>query len=51
MVALDDAGARRPVPSLDCTDDAERRREREAQVRRANRLAEREQLVTERGAE
>jgi acyl-CoA hydrolase len=48
MVALGDAGTPTPVPSIDCTDDVERRREREAQVRRANRLAERSQLVRER---
>ena len=48
MVALDDDGAPSGVPGLACANDTERRREREAQVRRANRLAEREQLVRER---
>ena len=51
MVALDDDGNPSPVPSIECTDDNERRREREAEARRANRLAEREQLVRERGGE
>ena len=50
MVALDDEGRPSPVPAIDCTSDTERRREREAQLRRANRLAEREQIVKERGA-
>ncbi len=49
MVALDDDGRPAPVPTLECTDDVERRREREAQLRRANRLAEREQILRERG--
>ncbi len=45
MVALDDDGRPAPVPALECTDDVERRREREAQLRRANRLAEREEIL------
>jgi acyl-CoA hydrolase len=49
MVALDDDGRPSPVPAIECTDDVERRREREAQLRRANRLAEREQILSERG--
>lgn len=50
LVALDDE--RRPVevPPLACETDEERRREREAQTRRRNRLAEREALLRERGA-
>ena len=48
MVALDDDGRPSPVPAIDCTSDTERRREREAQLRRANRLAEREQILDER---
>src|SRR5215212_12125871 len=38
MVALDDEGRPSPVPAIECTSDTERRREREAQLRRANRL-------------
>jgi acyl-CoA hydrolase len=48
MVALDDDGKPAEVPAIECTDDVERRREREAQLRRANRLAEREQILRER---
>jgi acyl-CoA hydrolase len=50
MVALDDAGRPTPVPPLACESDEERRRESEAQLRRANRLAEREQIVAARAA-
>jgi acyl-CoA hydrolase len=52
MVAVDEHG--RPVaivPPLRCEDADELRREREAQVRRKNRLAEREQLREERERE
>jgi acyl-CoA hydrolase len=45
MVAIDDEGRPTDVPPLSCASDDERRREHEAQLRRANRLAEREQLV------
>lgn len=45
MVALDDDGRPVEVPALLCEDDTERRREREAQMRRANRLAERDEIV------
>ena len=48
MVALDDDGAPAPVPPLRCETEVERRREREAQLRRENRLAEREQIVASR---
>jgi acyl-CoA hydrolase len=48
MVALDEDGRPTPVPPLSCADDEERRREREAQVRRSYRLAEREELVRDR---
>ena len=48
MVALDAEGRPAPVPPLRCESDDEHRREREAQLRRENRLAEREQIVRER---
>jgi acyl-CoA hydrolase len=44
MVALDDDGRPTEVPPLLAESDDERRREREAQTRRRNRLAEREEL-------
>lgn len=50
MVALGDDGRPTPVPPLTCESDEERRREREAQLRRANRLTEREQIVSDRAA-
>ena len=48
MVALDDDGRPTPVPALSCGDEEERRREREAQVRRSYRLAERDELIRSR---
>jgi acyl-CoA hydrolase len=48
MVAIGDDGRPAPVPPIECESDEERRREREAQVRRDNRLREREQLVGQR---
>ncbi len=48
MVALDDEGGPTQVPPLQCESPDEQRREREAQLRRANRLAEREQILRER---
>ena len=48
MVALDDAGGPTPVPPLRCETAVEKRRESEAQLRRANRLAEREQILESR---
>jgi acyl-CoA hydrolase len=45
MVALDEAGAPTHVGPLRCETPEERRREGEAQLRRANRLAEREQIL------
>jgi acyl-CoA hydrolase len=44
MVALDDEGRPTQVPPLLLEDETEKRREREAQTRRENRLKEREQL-------
>ena len=49
MVALDDNGRPAPVPPLEPEDEHQRRRQREAEVRRSNRLAERAQLMEERG--
>jgi acyl-CoA hydrolase len=49
MVAVDDNGEPTPVPSLIAETEVERRRQREAGVRRTNRLAEREQILAERG--
>jgi acyl-CoA hydrolase len=49
MVALDDEGKPVPVPALIAESDDERRRQREAELRRANRLAERDQILTHRG--
>src|ERR1700742_2475896 len=52
MVAVDIDGRPVPgVPPLACENAEEQRREREAQVRRANRLAERDQLREERARE
>lgn len=48
MVAIDEAGAARRVPPLAAESPSAQRREREAQVRRVTRLAEREQIIAER---
>jgi acyl-CoA hydrolase len=48
MVALDDAGAPTRVPGVITDTPDEVRRQREAELRRANRLAERDQILTER---
>src|SRR5688500_8165112 len=50
MVALDEDGQPTAVPPLLVEDETEQRRQREAELRRANRLAERDQIVSERGA-
>jgi acyl-CoA hydrolase len=50
MVAVDDDGRPVEVPPLETSSPAEQRREREAQVRRANSLAEREQIRADRAA-
>lgn len=44
MVAVDDEGNPVAVPALEVSSEEERRRESEAQLRRRNRLAEREQI-------
>jgi acyl-CoA hydrolase len=48
MVALDDDGRPTEVPELITESGDERRREREAQTRRRNRLAERDELQRDR---
>ena len=45
MVALDDAGKPTPVPELAGESDIEIRRLREAELRRKNRLAERDEIL------
>jgi acyl-CoA hydrolase len=45
MVALDDAGKPTPVPDLEAESDIEVRRLREAELRRKNRLAERDEIL------
>jgi acyl-CoA hydrolase len=51
MVALDDDGKPTPVPGLIAESETEKRRQREAELRRRNRLAEREQILDERDRE
>jgi acyl-CoA hydrolase len=51
MVAVDEEGRPVPVAPLAVSGGAEERRQREAQVRRANRLAERKQILADRDAE
>ena len=48
MVAVDEHGKPIPVPPLEVSEETERRRQREAELRRANRLSEREQILSER---
>jgi acyl-CoA hydrolase len=50
MVALDDDGRPTEVPPLEAVSEDEQRREREAQTRRRNRLAERDELQRDRSA-
>jgi acyl-CoA hydrolase len=45
MVALDDDGRPAPVPPIEPETDDEQRRQREADLRRSNRLAEREAIL------
>ena len=49
MVALDDEGRPAQVAPLLVEGEAAERRERDAQTRRRNRLAERDEIVSERG--
>jgi acyl-CoA hydrolase len=51
MVALDDYGNPTVVPPLDPKTPEEARREREAQLRRDTRLAERQRIEEDRGAQ
>jgi acyl-CoA hydrolase len=51
MVALDVDGRPAPVPPPLVTTPAQQRRQREAEMRRANRLAERQQILAHRSAE
>jgi acyl-CoA hydrolase len=51
MVAVDDEGRPAAVPPLRAETPDELRREAEAQLRRSNRLAERDQILAQRGAE
>jgi acyl-CoA hydrolase len=48
MVALDDAGEPTKVPPLAAESPTELRRQREAELRRRNRLAEREEILKQR---
>jgi acyl-CoA hydrolase len=50
MVALDEEGRPMTVPPLAVESEDERRRQREAELRRQNRLNEREQIKAGRGA-
>ena len=51
MVAVDDEGKPMPVPPLHAESEVEQRRKREAELRRQNRLGEREQILVNRAAE
>jgi acyl-CoA hydrolase len=48
MVALDDDGNPTEIPPIEAVTSDEKRREREAQMRRDNRLAERQRIEEER---
>src|SRR3954468_11263349 len=50
MVAVDDDGKPMPVPPLQAESEAEERAQREAELRRQNRLTEREQILSHRSA-
>jgi acyl-CoA hydrolase len=49
MVAIDDDGKPTPIPPLEAEGETEERRRREADLRRENRLAERDQILSGRG--
>ncbi len=49
MVAIDDEGIPTPVPPLIVEGEVEARRQQEAELRRQNRLAERDQILRGRG--
>ncbi len=51
MVALDDGGDPAPIPPLLAVTPTETRRMREAELRRANRLAERQEIIARRAQE
>ena len=51
LVALDEKGSPTPVPGVVATSSTEKRRMREAELRRANRLAERAQILSGRERE
>jgi acyl-CoA hydrolase len=51
MVAVNDEGGPIPVPPLLAESETEQRRQREAELRRQNRLTEREQILSHRSAE
>jgi acyl-CoA hydrolase len=48
MVAIDEHGKPAPVPAVIAESEVEKRRLREAELRRENRLAERDQILEER---
>jgi acyl-CoA hydrolase len=50
MVALNDEGKPTPVPPLVAETELEQHRQREAETRRRNRLAERDEILRHRGA-
>ena len=49
MVALDDDGEPRQIPPVEAKTPDEKRRQREAQLRRDNRLRERDEITAGRG--
>jgi acyl-CoA hydrolase len=51
MVALDEGGGPAPIPPLLAVTPTETRRMREAELRRTNRLAEREEIIVRRAQE
>src|SRR3954451_17483373 len=51
MVSVDEHGKPMPVPPLEVSSETEKRRQREAETRRRNRLAERDEIMRERAGE